>query len=313
MQSFGSGAWRSGRLTIAGSYSSQFPGTARWIPHFPINGKPGASRGRKATGPSRSAGLPNEGHPRLPPQRLTPPASRAALEAAPRVTDPTRTSTGAPESNRPWPPLDRGSRSPISAPYRAAWVPFDDPARPWDPTPPVARWLVEQAEQRHLKLTLVTDLPLEGLLPPALRYVREWERQTGTRPAAGRAVLAYLPTLATAARAFRIGYGGAVAVVEGAELPLTGWAAEVGALNLLTGAPEPALPSDTIRCLQRLLPLLHGGPLTPQQADAAITILCGTRTDLSAHHVAGYLLAHSCSPRTARRLLRSLSAAGPLC
>jgi hypothetical protein len=190
------------------------------------------------------------------------------------------------------------------APYSAAWIPANDAARPWDPTPAAVRWLLEQAERLQLKSVLLCDRPMTGRLPPALRYLRQraaWEMR---RPATGRAVLVYLPSLATAARAFRVAEGGAVAVVEAPELQLAAWAAEAKAVNLLAGGAQPALPPETVEPLHRLLDSVDDGWLTSSQEDAARTVLKAARAPLSADDVAGYLLAHGCGARTVRQVVK---------
>lgn len=200
-------------------------------------------------------------------------------------------------------PTDAGPRVDCGASYRAAWVPFDDPARPWDPTTAATRWLVQQARQLNLRLRLVTNRPLAGSLPPALQYVNECERQTKSWTGARQAVLAYLPSSATAARAFRLAYRGAVVVVEGPQLPLTGWAAEVGALNLLTGRGQPELSSDVTACLQALLHLLDTDEVSSPQTDAVVADLRDMGTRLPTGYLAGCLLAHGSGPKTVRRAL----------
>jgi hypothetical protein len=138
------------------------------------------------------------------------------------------------------------------------------------------------------------------------------------RPAPGRAVLVYLPSLATAARAFRVAEGGAVAVVEAPELQLSAWAAEAEAVNLLCGSAQPALPPETVDGLQRLLGSVDDGWLTPSQEDAARTVLQEARARLSADDIAGYLLAHGCGARTVRQVVKLARTAqdptgGPSC
>ncbi|WP_297344219.1 hypothetical protein [Amnibacterium sp.] len=199
-----------------------------------------------------------------------------------------------------------------SAPYSAAWIPADDAARPWDPTPAAVRWLLEQAEQRHLKSVLLCDRPMEGRLPPALRYLRQRAAGEMRRPAPGRAVLVYLPTLATAARAFRAAHGGAVAVVEAPELRLAAWAAEAKAVNLLAGGTQPALPPESVDGLRRLLRSVGEGWLTPSEADVARAALRDARAPLPADDIAGYLLAHGCGARTVRQVVK-LARDAPWC
>lgn len=199
-------------------------------------------------------------------------------------------------------------------PYLAAWVAADDPARPWDPTPAAVRWLLQRAERLNLKLALVSDGPLTGPLPPALRYFQLRADLGSRRPAAGRAVLAYLPSLKTAARAFRLAGGGAVAVIEGPALPLTGWAAEARAIDLLTSRHQGPIPTETSARLRQLLQSLDDAAQGSDRAEAVLAALrVGGRAGLTADDIAGCLLAYGCSPRGIRRLLKlapQASAAG---
>lgn len=200
-------------------------------------------------------------------------------------------------------------------PYLAAWVPADDPARPWDPTPAPARWLLQQAERLNLKLTLVSDTPLSGALPPALRYFQLRAEVGSRRPATGRAVLAYLPSLRTAARAVRLADGGAVAVVEGPAVLLSGWAAAARALNLLTGRRQGALPAAISACFRDLVQSLDDGSPASDRTEAVLAALReGAGAGLSADYLAGCLLAYGWGPRDIRRLLQiagQARAAGP--
>ena len=219
-------------------------------------------------------------------------------------------------SGRPAPPIPSGDAAaapgavvspnradllvPCPARYSAAWIPADDAERPWDPTPVAVRWLLEQAEHQRLKPVLLRGRPMTGRLPPALRYLERRAARELRRPAPGRAVLVYLPDLATAARAFRAALGGAVVVVEAPDLPLATWAAETGALNLVSGSIEAALPEATADGLRRMLGSADGGWLAPEEAGLALQ---ESDVTLSADAVTGYLLAHGCGARTVRQLV----------
>jgi hypothetical protein len=189
-------------------------------------------------------------------------------------------------------------------PYRAAWVPADDPRRAWDPTPDAVRWILQQADLLQLKPVLLSDPRLTGALTPALSYLDLRARHDRWSRVTGRAVLVMLPTLGMAARALRAAHGGAVAIIEAAEVPLAGWAAETRALNLVTGRPQEALARETLRDLGRLRRCGDGEWLTPAQADAARAVLQGMATPADPGQLAGYLLAHGRSTRSIRQLLK---------
>jgi hypothetical protein len=149
---------------------------------------------------------------------------------------------------------------------------------------------------------LLCDEPLTGTLPPALRYLRQRAVREARRPAGGRAVLAYTPKLITAARAFRAARGGAVVVIEAADLPLSGWAAEARAVSLLTGRTQPPLPPPAVLDLQRLLRSVDDGWLSPHQAEAIRAALHAAATSLTTDDIVGYLLAHGRGARAVRQV-----------
>ena len=236
-----------------------------------------------------------------------------SIPASPSLRVPSATEAGRPApSVRPGggatpitalPPDGTDALPPCWARYRAAWIPACDAARPWDPTPEAVRWLLEQAEQLRLKPVLLRGRPTEGRIPPALRYLERRASRELRRPAPGRAVMAYLPDVSTAARAFRGAEGGAVVVVEAPGLSLAAWAAEAGALNLLSGRTEAALPPATADGLRSLLGSVDGGPLTRAQEGAACAAARESDAALSADAVTGYLLVHGCGARAVRQLV----------
>ncbi|MFE9046206.1 hypothetical protein ACFYOG_35630 [Streptomyces sp. NPDC007818] len=129
--------------------------------------------------------------------------------------------------------------------YTAAWVPDDDPARSPDVAAELAAlWVQQQAEALHARPVLVTQTKEQWTLgPDAIRRLAtasDTVTDRGSRPSGHRrAVLAYLPRYRDTYRAVPYARGGALAVVEYGADPLSGWAMETQAVNLVDGQLTP--------------------------------------------------------------------------
>ncbi|MCM1950953.1 hypothetical protein NC315_37175 [Streptomyces sp. G2] len=129
--------------------------------------------------------------------------------------------------------------------YAAAWVPDDDPARSLDVAAELAvLWVLRQAEALHVTPVLVTQTKEQWTLgPDAIRRLAttsDTVTDRGSRPSGDRrAVLAYLPRYRDMYRAVPYARGGALAVVEYRADPLSGWAMETQAVNLVDGQLTP--------------------------------------------------------------------------
>jgi len=139
--------------------------------------------------------------------------------------------------------------------YRAAWVPDDDPHRPWDAAAALAVvWIeAEAASQSRDAILLTNTLDGHGFGGPLSRYVRgRTHFSPRSRPTGrGAPVLAYVPTPDTLELAMSVARGSAICVVESVAHPVRGWAAVVGAVNLLTGQPT-TVDARLAKPLQRL-------------------------------------------------------------
>ncbi|MEU0102846.1 hypothetical protein [Streptomyces sp. NPDC006267] len=129
--------------------------------------------------------------------------------------------------------------------YTAAWVPDDDPARSPDVAAELAAlWIQQQAEALHTKPVLVTQTKDQWTLGPGairkLARISDTVTDRSTRPSGHRrAVLAYLPRTRDMYRAIPYAHEGALAVVEHGADPLSGWAMETLAVNLVDGQLTP--------------------------------------------------------------------------
>lgn len=140
----------------------------------------------------------------------------------------------------------------MSVNYRAAWVPDDDPVRPWDEAAAlVINWVDAQAEELGSKPILVTNAHID---PPVhgFSWGSDWFSRLSGGTARNRAVMSYVPGIEDFEYALDIARSAAVGVVETVSFRVGGWAAEVGALNLLTGQPTPPHLPAVRELLERL-------------------------------------------------------------
>lgn len=200
----------------------------------------------------------------------------------------------------------------------AAWVPDDDPERPWDEAAGLAAdWIWERSEAEGVEPLLVTN---------TLQNSRGLERLEEIIQAGGQAtpqskkrfnrgpVLAYVPDERTLNLALDLAHGYSIAVVETVSFPLAEWAAGVGAVNLLNGNASASSLSDNViadldhavffggnngwtrphektHARNHLVRHVQAGVLTPEQA-------------------ASYVMAVGVSDRGAERLRRLLEKVG---
>lgn len=134
-----------------------------------------------------------------------------------------------------------------SALSRAAWVPDDDPQRPWATAASLAvEWAERRCVEEGADAVLVTNA-LGHLGPELEAFAR---RHTHTTRRAGRArvgpgggpVLAYVPYADDLEFAMHLAHGSSLAVVETSAFPLAGWASRLDAWDLVNDGASPPLP-----------------------------------------------------------------------
>lgn len=191
----------------------------------------------------------------------------------------------------------------------AAWVPDDDPQRPWDDAADLAaEWIWRRsAEEGTLPVVVTNTLGLS--LPDSLEAIARGggraTPQTKSRFSRG-SVVAYVPDERTLGKAMDLSRGYSLAAVEGGLFSLAEWAAGVNAVNLLDGSVSAgSLAPDVIGDLdsaiffggrngwsgphekgharRHLARHVHSGALTPEQA-------------------ASYVMSQGVSDRGAKRL-----------
>ncbi len=132
-----------------------------------------------------------------------------------------------------------------------AWVPDDDPERDWSVAAGLAvDWVEERCRQEGASGVLVTNtLDSQGV--PELDGFERRHVRTSRRAGRGRVgrgvgpVLSYVPHAEELEFAMRLARGSSLAVVETVSFPLIGWAARLGATNLITGETTSP-PADPV-------------------------------------------------------------------
>ena len=175
----------------------------------------------------------------------------------------------------------------------AAWVPDDDPHRPWDDAAEIAAdWIWERSEVEGVPPLLVTNTLKSGTFMPVLHEIA---RKGGHAAPLGKErfergpVLVYVPVEKTLRFAMDLARGYSLAIVETTSFPLAEWAAGAGAINLLVGTASQSSIGEDVRhdldstiffgghngwtgshekkhALSHLTDHVRGGRLTPDQA-----------------------------------------------
>jgi hypothetical protein len=140
--------------------------------------------------------------------------------------------------------------------YEAAWVPDDDPTRPWDDAVALAvPWVRARARPGTAIVVTPTrhQLTYTGPLSDFATVNQSTTPRSRTRVTRGGPVLAYVPGAEELALAISLAHISALCVVETHTNPVAGWAAEAGAVNLLRPDAVPRrLDPDLAEALERL-------------------------------------------------------------
>jgi hypothetical protein len=198
--------------------------------------------------------------------------------------------------------------------YAGAWVPDDDPHRDWEDAAALAvDWVLEQAVSLSSRPVLVTNaFGIESNVPSLQRLLAYAEQVTPRSrrgvAGSGHAVLAYVPLEDALALAIPLARGGALGVVESSELPVRGWAREVGAVDLTTGQTSEPFGTEVAEELDRVLFYGNNGWTRGFGADQTLRILTDLRRTgfNDADAIVGYVGAHGKSSKAMARL-RSLA------
>lgn len=200
----------------------------------------------------------------------------------------------------------------------AAWVPDDDPKRPWDEAAELAAdWIWERSEIEAATPLLVTNTFQKAV---GIRCLEEIAREGGQATPQGKQrfdrgpVLAYVPDERSLKFALDLARGYSLAIVETVSFPLGEWAAGADAINLLDGSTTSSdIPDDVKADLDRAVFFGGTNGWTGQHEKQH------ARNHL-AHHVqahrlsperaASYVMARAVSDKGAKRLRLLLEKAG---
>lgn len=200
----------------------------------------------------------------------------------------------------------------------AAWVPDDDPERPWDEAADLAAdWIWERSEVEDVKPLLVTNTFQNAR---GIESLEEIAREGGQVTPQGKKrlergpVLAYVPYERTLKLALNLAHGYSLAVVETVSFPLAEWAASAGAINLLDGTTSASsLPDDVKADLDHAV-FFGGnngwtGPHEKEHARRHLARHVQTGR-LTPEQAASYVMAKAVSDRGAKRLRQLLEKVG---
>lgn len=200
----------------------------------------------------------------------------------------------------------------------AAWVPDDDPQRPWEDAAELAAdWIWQRSEAEQTTPLLVTNTFQNAV---GISCLEEIARRGGQATPQGRErfdpgpVVAYVPDERSLRFALGLARGYSLAIVESVSFPLAEWAAGAGAINLLDGSTNTSkIPDDVKTDLDHAVFFGGSNGWTGQHEKQH------ARTHL-AHHVqarrlspdqaASYVMAQGVSDRGAKRLRLLLEKAG---
>lgn len=133
----------------------------------------------------------------------------------------------------------------------AAWVPDDNPRRPWDEAANLAAdWIWERSDIEGVKPLLATNTFQNAV---GIDSLDEIARERGQATPQGKQrfdcgpVLAYVPDERTLKLALNLARGYSLAVVETVSFPLAEWASVAGATNLLNGSISSTSLTDDIK------------------------------------------------------------------
>jgi hypothetical protein len=200
----------------------------------------------------------------------------------------------------------------------AAWVPDDNPERPWDDAADLAAdWIWKRSEIEGVKPHLVTNTFHNAVGIESLEKIaREGGQATqrGERRMERGPVLAYVPEERTLTLALDLARGYSLAVVETVSFPLGEWAAGAEAINLLDGSTNSSSLPEDVKADPDHAVFFGGnsGWTGPHEKEHARVQLARHVRDgrLAPEQVASYVMAKGVSGKGAKRLRLLLEKTG---
>lgn len=200
----------------------------------------------------------------------------------------------------------------------AAWVPDDDPERPWDEAADLAAaWIWERSETEGSQPMLVTNTFQNGYGIASLDEIARVGGQATPR-SRGRfepgPVLAYVPMEKTLDLALSLTRGSSLVIVETTSFPVSEWAAATGALDLIHGSVSlSTIPNDVREDLDHAIFVGgNNGWSGPHEKKHARTFMSAHIASgrLDADAAAAYAMAKNVSDRGAKRLRALIESMG---
>lgn len=191
-----------------------------------------------------------------------------------------------------------------------AWVPDDDPERPWEDAAVLAAdWIWQRSGIEGQVPLLVTNTFQNAA---GIECLEEIAREGGQATPQSKhrfdrgPVLAYVPAERTLKLALDLARGYSLALVETVSFPLTEWAACAGATNLLDGSTSSSgIPDDVKADLDHAVFFGGNNGWTGQhekQHARSHLVRHVTADRLAPEQAAAYAMAHGVSDKGARRL-----------
>ena len=199
----------------------------------------------------------------------------------------------------------------------AAWVPDDDPQRPWDEAADLAAtWIWERSEIEGFPPLLVTNTFQNAA---GIRSLTEIAQHGGQATPQGKErfdrgpAIAYVPIERTLDLALDLARGYSLVVVETESFPLAEWAAAAGAINLLDGiVSSSSIPAEALQDLDHAVFFggNNGWTGSHEKQHARRILSDHVRAGrLDPDQAASYVMAKGVSDRGARRLRELLEKA----
>ncbi len=194
----------------------------------------------------------------------------------------------------------------MARPEFIAWVPDDEPQRPWDVGGELASdWIEERASAEGVNPVLVTNA-MNVQPPDALAGYQQTTHRSGRNSGFGIGpVISFVPHGRELDYAMNLAHRSSIVVIETVSFPLKGWAAASGAINLLTSEVTPPPPEPLAAALERLK--FYGnngftGPFEKQQARSILIDLRAAEGRIDSDAITSAMLAQGVSPQGAARL-----------
>lgn len=192
----------------------------------------------------------------------------------------------------------------------AAWVPDDDPERPWSEAADLAaEWVWERSAAEGVQPLLVTNTFQNAI---GIETLGEIARVGGQATPQGKQrfehgpVVAYVPNERALKLALNLARGYSLAVVEIVSFPIAEWAASAGAINLLDGTTSSsALPDDVSADLDHAVFFggNNGWTGSHEKQNARTYLFEHVRSGrLNPEQAASYVMAQGVSDKGAKRL-----------